>query len=342
MALSHTPTKPLVIAIVGTTASGKTALATTLATELAARFPDSFSGFDFISADSRQVYQGLEITTGAEIPATCTQKSDANFSYTFFEQQLTETTSLRWHGLGIIPPTASWSVAEFTVLAQEVIPQATAQKRLVFVIGGTGLYQQAVSSTSLQDVFIKPNLEIRAKAEKLTVSELQQWLNSISPETLTGLNQSDCLNPRRLIRHIEKIESKKNQPTTIKPTQPLGYELHTFGITQSELDILAEKILKRVRQRIELGALQEVGELDFTKLDAQARTTLGLREIKGFLESQYDLHALEQIWTLHEKQYAKRQLTWWKKQPNIQWLNAVAAKNIDGLVNQIVEMTGVT
>lgn len=333
---------PIVLAIVGPTATGKTKLAQELVGTIMATAPDQWSGFDFVSADSRQVYRGLEITTGADIPATSTRTTTTPYPYPFYTEQLTQTHTINWHGASIIPPTQAWSVAEFRRLAHAIIAQAAIHNRLVFVIGGTGLYHQALTDTSLQDLSIKPNYQLRAKAEEMSVEELQAWLTKIDPEILASLNDSDRQNPRRLIRHIERSSAKQ---THIAPTHSYhapAFRQITVGTQIESLDLLAEKILERVKARIATGALQEVAVLDQATLDPQAATTLGLREIRGFLDSQYDLATLEQIWALHEKQYAKRQLTWWKKRSEIQWLEPNPSSQIIGLVRQILEMTAPT
>ncbi len=330
---------PIVIAIVGPTASGKTKLAQALTKAIWSQAPNQFSGVDFLSADSRQVYQGLEITTGADIPADSTRQTNNRYPYPFYVQQLTNNLFIHWHGTSILPPTQSWSVAELRQLAHTVIAKAGTQNRLVFIIGGTGLYHQAITDASMADLIIKPDLRVRAKAEEMDIAELQTWLAQIDPPTLNELNESDRQNPRRLIRHIERAIHKQNHPNLNSThTAPVFQQL-TVGTQHASIDTLAAAINQRVKQRIEQGALQEVGVIDLTTLDSQANTTLGLREIRGFLNSEYDLAALEEMWTLHEKQYAKRQLTWWKKRPNITWLNPDTSGQIDGLVQQILEMT---
>lgn len=333
---------PIVLAIVGPTATGKTKLAQELVRTIMATAPDRYSGFDFISADSRQVYQGLEITTGADIPATSTRTTSTKYPYPFYTEQLTQTHTINWHGASIIPPTQSWSVAEFRSLAHAVITEAAQHNHFVCVIGGTGLYHQALTDNSLQDLTIKPNYQLRTKAAEMSIEELQAWLAKLDPEILASLNDSDRQNPRRLIRHIERSSAKQ---THISPTHSYHapeFRQITVGTQIASLEVLSEKILERVKTRIATGALQEVALLDQTSLDPQASTTLGLREIRGFLDSQYDLATLEQIWALHEKQYAKRQLTWWKKRPEIQWLEPNPSSQITGLVRQILEMTAPT
>lgn len=327
---------PHVIAIVGLTATGKTKVAQRIIHELCKQVPRRFSGFSILSADSRQVYAGLEITTGADIPPEANRTSSPDLPYPFFQQTLETNHELFWHGTSVLPPTQSWSVAEFRELALTTFHYAHNHNQLVFVIGGTGLYHQSLSDQNLSEIAIKPNPLVRTQAEKLSLSELQAWLKQINPDVFTQLNSSDQMNPRRLVRHIEKNLSK---PATQAALANQNYQLHTYGTHLDSWDHIETNIAMRVKNRIQQGALQEVALLDFAQLDPQVRTTLGLREIHGFLDSQYDLAALEQIWTLHEKQYAKRQLTWWKKRPEVQWFNPLDSDQVASLTNQIIEMT---
>lgn len=325
-----------VIAIVGLTATGKTKTAQQIIQNLSQHAPNLYTSFVILSADSRQVYKGLEITTGADIPAQANPTTSPELPYPFFQETLPTGHTISWHGSSILPPTQSWSVAEFRELAHAVFRSAQAHNQLVFVIGGTGLYHQAISDQTLSEMAIKPNPVIREKAETLSLIEMQTWLNDINPVVYASLNDSDRMNPRRLIRHIEKTV---NAPTVASQPTFQEYQLHTYGTQLTTWEEIEANIAKRVKDRIEMGALQEVGMLDYAQLDPQARTTLGLREIHGFLESQYDLAALEQIWTLHEKQYAKRQLTWWKKRPEVSWFNPLDSNQVASLTNQIIEMT---
>jgi len=328
--------QPHVIAIVGLTATGKTKVAQRIIHELCKQVPQRFASFTILSADSRQVYAGLEITTGADIPSQANRVTSADLPYPFFQQALETGHDLFWHGTSILPPTQSWSVAEFRELALATFNYAHSRNQLVFVIGGTGLYHQSLSNQNLSEMAIKPNPEVRIQAEKLSLPELQAWLKELNPTIFAQLNSSDLMNPRRLVRHIEKTLSEPAHT----PTQAnQNYLLHTFGTQLDSWEHIEANIAERVRDRIKLGALQEVGLLDYELLDPQVRTTLGLREIHGFLDSQYDLAALEQIWTLHEKQYAKRQLTWWKKRPEVQWFNPLDSDQVTSLTNQIIEMT---
>lgn len=325
-----------VIAIVGLTATGKTKVTQRVIHELCRQRPNRFRGFCIVSADSRQVYRGLEITTGADVPSEANLMQSPELPFTFFEQTLDSKHVLQWHGTSIIPPTQSWSVAEFRELALTVFAYSMQRNYLVFVIGGTGLYHQSLADQNLNEMSIKPDPIVRAKAETLTLHELQSWLAQIDQIAFDQLNESDRMNPRRLVRHIEK---KLNHTTRLSYCADLQYQLDTYGTQLESWDHIEANIAQRVKQRIQQGALQEVGILDYAQLDPQARTTLGLKEIHGFLESQYDLSALEQIWTLHEKQYAKRQLTWWKKRPEVQWFNPLDSDQVSAVTYQIIKMT---
>lgn len=303
-----------IISILGTTASGKTALAFKLAKLFLEK--KLYQTIDIISADSRQVYRELTILTGADIPQDYIQVHDPNFQYPFF-QDITKT--IRLHGLSFLYGHDEWSLSHFVDFAQKIIQTTKQNNSIVLLVGGTGLYHQQVLSGD-PILNIKPNLKIREKAADKSIAELQAWLKKLAPDRIKLMNHSDLHNSRRLIRAIEVVTmlpNVKNQASSLNQTQTLQ---HLQIALTAHLSTLQEKIHNRVSKRFK-KAIKEVSDLDYPTKN-QIMTTLGVAELQAFLQGKIDQQTCLENWTLHEYQYAKRQITWIKKQAQIKLFEA--------------------
>lgn len=322
--------------IYGPTAVGKTSFTLQLA-QKALGLVDSqtgkkkYTGVDIISADSRQVYRGLEVLTGADVPEGFEQiriekKSADNFPY--FEKD-----NVRLHGVSIINPTDEWSVAHFKNFAIKIIKQAFENNRLPIIVGGTSLYINHLFNRD-ENLYVRPVEEVRAKAESKSVEELQEWLKSVNPEKISQMNNSDINNPRRLVRAIEislgepDSEEVLNLPTEINHTK---IALRHSSDPEENLEWISEKIYKRVEERLENGAVDEVKKLSSICDSGPAKanswdepqvcSTLGVRDIQEFVDGKIDQQHCIEAWALHELQYAKRQIVWLKKEQDLVWLD---------------------
>lgn len=240
------------LVICGPTATGKTKLAERIAKE--------FDG-ELVSADSRQVFRGMDITTGKERPDVPIWLYD------------------------VVSPDQEFSVSHWVKLAERAISDITRRKKLPIIVGGTGLYSKALLEP-FETIDIPKNENLRQKLEKLKVSELQQIT------TRGTMNNSDWNNPRRLIRKIEIAKEKRQ--TINKP-----YDALIIGLT-APLVILDKRIDERFQDRRKLGLEKEISNL--IKLYGQnipAMSAIGINE-----------HA-----------YARRQLTWFRKQKDILWFD---------------------
>lgn len=343
-----------VFSIVGPTATGKTQLALLLASHF---LEQSNTRVHLISADSRQVYQGLEVLTGADVPDGFNLETTDEFAYPFYQKG-----RVLIHGISLVKPSEEWSVSHFRELALPIISRAQEKSELVIIVGGTGLYHDQLFSEDAQ-LDIAPNLEIRQQASRLSVLELQDWLKKVSPSKLNQLNHSDLYNPRRLVRAIEIAHSSQRRDSDVNanPKHPPQNHLY-LGVT-APLEIILEKITARVNKRF-LEALGEVekilnrdtdgqlakrgtdGQLAKRGTDGQPTTrdtdsqstnqtttsqpikqvksTLGFKQLASFLSDQASKSQAIESWILQEFRYAKRQLTWWKKHPNITWVESSA------------------
>ena len=341
------------IFIVGLTATGKTSLALQLAAE--AITGGLFTGADIVSADSRQVFEGLKIVSGADvpegfksqIPSTKSQANDKfqSSNYKYYQND----DGIKLHGISIIKLKDEWSVAHFVQLASEVLERAKKAKRLVIIVGGTGLYHQKLweawetRSLGRQEagtLGIKPDYQLRKKLEKLELCQLQNKLQKLDPEKWEQMNRSDKMNPRRLVRAIE-VANVSVIPDRASPSEAwrswdpgslsnlvdsgskpgMTLSCLVIGLTDT-LENLEANIRLRVEERFSNGAVAEVKNLLAQNLDPNlpSMSATGVKEISLYLRGELTATECLQAWTLREFQYAKRQITWWKKHKNVKWL----------------------
>lgn len=307
------------ISIVGPTATGKTERALEVAYQLIKE--KKVVGIDIISADSRQVYKGLEILTGADVPESfkgsitlIPPKSDLPYF-------TNADGTIRIFGISMIEPTEEWSLAHFVNFAREVMQLSWSNGRQPLLVGGTGLYHKHLFSDD-KTPQIPQDEDFRIDAQKMSVEELQQKLNGIDANRLEQMNESDSENPRRLIRAIEvAVWYQKYRGSSLLQTGSTESSIawrkidNQVEFLSAPLETIKERIEQRVAKRFTSGAIQEVQKLLDLHLPTSAPvlTTLGVPEITQYLEGTLSSEACQQLWSLHEFQYAKRQLTWWKK-----------------------------
>jgi tRNA dimethylallyltransferase len=306
-------TKPLLLTVVGQTATGKTKLALELAKQLLKK--KKYERIALLSADSKQVYQGLEILSGADIPKGFEQTKRNDQTLPFF---IDSAKKIELHGVSCIPGKSEWSAAHFQTLFA-VLQHTASSKTAIIIVGGTGLYHQQLFAPA-QTLFIPPNEVLRTELQLLSVTKLQKTLQKSWPERWKNMNYSDRYNPRRLIRAIEVALSTESKKTpSVQHEKPAAQ----FGLLLST-NQLQDNIQQRVEGRIERGVIQEVGgfELRYPAPDLQAKFTLGYAEIREYLHQRLTLDELKTQWVAAELRYAKQQHTWWKKQTDIQWFDA--------------------
>lgn len=296
--------------ICGPTASGKTAFAYKLAGDKPA---------SIISADSRQVYVGLDIISGKDIPPGFVKKEN------FYEKD-----NLRLWGLDLLLPDESFNAAEFSSLSRKIIVEESAQGREVFIVGGTGFYLKSLTRPETL-ASVRPDENLRRRLEKLSVEQLQQKLKTANPDRLLSMNQSDVNNPRRLIRALEIASSlslrggiSTKQSIQI-PGSPRSARDDTPSFSwlglKTSLDDLRFRIESRILSRLDHGAIAEVENLllRYPNQNLPIYTTLGVKPILKYIAKEIDRPSLIKLWLTDEMNYAKRQLTWFKKQPDILW-----------------------
>ncbi|MEK9183492.1 MAG: tRNA (adenosine(37)-N6)-dimethylallyltransferase MiaA [Patescibacteria group bacterium] len=278
--------KPKVLVIVGPTASGKSALAVKLAKR--------FKG-EIISADSRQVYRGMNIGTGK-----ITKK---------------EMGGVPHHLLNVASPKNTFTVAKYKKLAEQAIKKILKRDKLPIIVGGTGFYIQSI----VDNVFlpeVPPNKKLRENLEKKSTAELFKILKKYDPKRAKTI---DANNPRRLVRAIEIAKSLGQVPSLNKKDSL--YEFLQIGI-RVDLKKLEGKIEKRLLARIKRGMVAEVKKLKNSGLSWQKLDSFGLeyRYIARYLQGQLSKPEMIQQLKTAILKYAKRQMTWFKKDKRIVWI----------------------
>ncbi len=259
--------------ICGPTATGKTKLALALAKQ--------FDG-ELVSADSRQVYKGLDALTGKD-----RSKEIPIWLY------------------DVIDVGQPFNAAHFAFLARHAIDDIHKRKKLPIVVGGTGLYLSALTSR-VDTLGIPPNTKLREKLSSYSLDLLQEQLQHIDEIRWLQMNHSDQKNPRRLIRAIEIAKSGKIYPQE----EPL-YDALWIGLTTT-LRMLQQRISKRVQMRWDESAHEVQKNLP---------PILGAEPLLAFLRGDSTKKETLREGTNAEYQYAKRQMTWFKKQKNIFWFD---------------------
>lgn len=284
--------KTTVIAIVGPTAIGKT--------DLSIQIANRYQG-EVISGDSMQIYQGLDIGTAKIKPK--------------------EMAGIPHYMIDIKKPHESYSVVDFKESAQKMINDITEREKLPIIVGGSGLYIQAILhdfqfSERKRDKAFTKKLE-QELAEKGKVF-LHERLKKADPEQANKIHPN---NYRRVIRALEIYESTGKTMTELHDSQTRKSPYHYYIIgLDMEREFLYERINKRVDQMIKEGLEEEVRSLYDQKLrDVQAMQAIGYKEFIPYFEGKHNLsEAIERL-KRNTRRYAKRQLTWFKNRLDVHW-----------------------
>ena len=280
------------LVICGPTATGKTSLAIKLARKLDG---------ELISADSRQVYIGMDIGTGKEW-----------------------SDDIKIWGYDLVDPQKEFSVAQYLRFTIKQIEDIHERGKLPILVGGTGLYIKGVVD-GIPTASVPQNKKLRKILEEKSADELYEMLSQIDSTKAASLNFSDRKNPRRLVRAVEVATWMiDNSHKISKPAishQPLAISLF-IGLT-SDKNKLDENISKRVDERIKKGAKEEVKELikNGVNWDSQSMMSLGYRQWRDYFEGAVDEETVIEEWKKDERKYAKRQMTWFKKDKRVVWFD---------------------
>ncbi len=277
--------KPHILVILGPTATGKSDIAVQLAKK--------FNG-EIVSADSRQVYRGMNLGSGKITKH--------------------EMHGIPHHLLDVVSPNTRFSVAQYKKLGEQAIEKIIAKVKLPIIVGGTGFYiDSLVKNISLPDV--KPDMKLRKHLETKSASELFAMLRKHAPKRAITIDEH---NKVRLIRAIEIAKTLGHVPE-IKAL-PEKYEVAYIGLDMPDA-ALKERIATRLKKRLQLGMIEEVRKLHAGGVSWKRLESFGLEYRQIALLLQKKISHSEMLESLKKEiwHYVKRQRTWFKKNRKIQW-----------------------
>jgi len=314
--------KNKIIVIVGTTASGKT----TLAVDLACKFNG-----EVVSADSRQVYKYMDVGTGKDLPDYCLEFSifnsqfSNNFQFPITKKNGRFLIDIQYHCINLVHPNTEFSLGKWKRKAEKAINEIGEKGRVPIVAGGTGLYSQAlVDGYDLSQG--KPDRKQRAQLEKMSVEKLYEKLLKLDEKIALGLNNSDKMNKRRLIRKIEILLDSRQQTADSSKKNNEYYSL-VLGITWPK-EVLMKRILKRINDRLENEDM--LGEVERLHVDHKVSwkrlMSFGLeyKYLSYYLQGEISYNDMIFDLARATYQFSRRQMTWlrrWEKQGRaIHWV----------------------
>ncbi len=296
--------KDKIIVVIGPTASGKS--------DLAVRLARTFDG-EVISADSRQVYKGLDLGSGK-----ITQK---------------QMCAVPHHLLDIASPKRTINVSTYQKLAKKALSDIVKRKKVPIICGGTAFYISALVDNKIFPN-VEPNIPLRKQLSKKSTDELFSLLHKLDPDRAATI---DAQNPSRLIRAIEIAQALGMVPALRK--QKSTYDCFFIGIATDDV-LLKKKILKRIYDRLKKGMLEEAAALHKQGLSWKRLEELGLeyRYLSRVLRGQMNVEKMTEELFKKTWQYVKRQRTWWKHDTRIHWYNpaqfAVIKKEVQRFLKQ--------
>ena len=295
--------KQKLLVIQGPTSTGKTDLGILLA--------QKFNG-EIVSADSRQVYKFLDIGTGKSPGSFKTLEKGENFWI---------IDGIKIWMYDVIEPKNRFNLYEYITRASKIIEEISTSGKLPILVGGTGLYIRSLLE-GVSDFGTGQDEILRAELENLEINEIKKKISRLDPEIVKNLNNSELNNKRRLIRLVEKLSG------TVKGGSYLGLE-RNFDVLKiglgADRDLLSKRIAERVRKRVDQGMVLEAKDLlDLRILSFQRMLELGLeyKYLSKLLEGEIkNTDQFIEILSTKIRQFAKRQMTWFKNEKNTQWFD---------------------
>lgn len=289
---------PRVIAIVGCTASGKSALAL----ELCRRYNG-----ELVSMDSMQIYRGMDVGT-----AKPTKEEQVEVAH---------------HMIDVVEPDESYSSGAYVEAATKVIGEISARGKLPVLCGGTGLYLDGLLRGGYGENYADPAVraELERFADERGVMALHQRLAEVDPESAAATHPN---NVKRVIRALEMyLISGKTKTELDKLSQSSEPQLDAlvFGIRYNDREVLYDRINRRVDQMLGAGLIEETERLwkaGVFKVNATAAGAIGYKEILPYLQGHISLEAATEELKIATRRYAKRQMTWFYAKSYVTWIDA--------------------
>ena len=274
-----------VLVVVGPTGIGKSQLAFDLAVQLDG---------EIVVADSRQVYQRLDIATN--------------------KPSQEQRRRVRYHMIDFVDPATNFDAAQYLEGARNAIEDITSRSKLPIVEGGTMLYVDALSD-GFTLTGIPPNPHLRAQLERLDVAEMQARLLRIDPDP--GV---DLKNPLRMIRALEILEAAGPPLRRLRTKSQPAWSALRIGLTAS-LDVIDQRLEARSRRQVERGLVAETQAALDAGVPAHAAvlTGIGYAEALAHIRGELTLEELPLAMARSNRRYARRQLRWWRHDDRVRW-----------------------
>ncbi len=280
----------MLIVICGATATGKSGLAISIAQRL---------NSEILSADSRQIYRDFDIAT-----ATVSK---------------TELALVPHHFVSTSDPNCTVTVAQYQAEAQPLIDRLQQQREIPLMVGGTGLYIKSVVK-GMKMPRVAADEDLRSQLTNLGQAQCYQILQQVDPQAAHKIYAND---PRRTIRALEVYYVTGRTISSQQGEYPPSYPILQIGLDCEHLDILAHRIEHRTQQMIDLGWEDEVKYLGGKYgWDLPLLKTLGYAQMCQYLQGEISLAAAIERTIVSTRQFAKRQRTWFKAIPEIEWFDS--------------------
>ncbi|WP_113906976.1 tRNA (adenosine(37)-N6)-dimethylallyltransferase MiaA [Aliidiomarina celeris] len=299
-----------VICISGPTAAGKTALAMALYE----RIPS-----EIISVDSALIYRGMDIGTAKPTAA--------------------ELAQYPHHLVNILDPADAYSAADFARQAESLIHAIIGRGKTPIMVGGTMLYYRALLAglSSLPAADAKVRARLQAQAESLGWAELHQRLTAIDPVSAARIHPND---PQRLLRALEVYDVSGRTLTELTAEQKPGLQIPTWQIAVAPTDrkIIHQRISDRFEQMLASGFEQEVAKLrqrGDLHLDMPSMRCVGYRQMWQFLDGVLSYEEMRERGIIATRQLAKRQITWLRSWPELNWLDPTQTELLPAALKRI-------
>lgn len=301
-----------VIVVCGPTASGKTAVGVELALRL---------GGEVVSADSMQIYKGLAISTA--------------------KPSFEEMKGVPHHLMDFLEPDEPFSVADYVKMARECISDIRSRGKLPIIVGGTGLYiNSLIDNISFDHIVSDDSLrkELEEEAEKMGKEHMHEKLRSLDPQA------AESIHPNNVIRVIRAIEmcllsgrtGSENREESRKNESP--YEPCMIGLSCFDRQVLYDRINRRVDKMFEDGLEAEVRAVYEKYKLRTAFNAIGFKEMIPYFEGECSLEEAADKIKQESRHYAKRQLTWFRRDARITWVDTANSEQFDGIISNCLNI----
>lgn len=300
------------ISIVGPTASGKTRLSVELAKKL---------NGEIVSADSMQIYKGMTIATAAPTDD--------------------EKQGIKHHLMEFLSSDKSFSVANYVELAHKAIYEIYKADKLPIVVGGTGLYVDSLLN-NIKFTDSSSDIKVREKYSQLLEEyDISYLLDKLKEIDIVSYNKlSNEINAKRIIRALEfyEVTGKTITEQNINSKQSSPYNVTKIGLTCKDRQMLYNRINKRIDIMLKNGLLEEADKVLNSDLSETAKKAIGYKELIPYFNEEKSLDECIETLKMNTRRYAKRQLTWFRRDEEINWLYIDEYGDFDKLFKSALEI----